>query len=78
MQLLDGLQDLSECQGSQPYLFEPYESDASEGSGGSRASIIDSDGSEEVPERLQNTNWYVNTAFMFANGRPGKVGTTEK
>ena len=40
-----------DCQGTQPYLFEPYDSEAS--------SYTDStnEANEEQFERLQNTDW---------------------
>ena len=42
---------LADCEGAQPYLFEPYDSEASSG----MDSINDSD--REQFERLQNTDW---------------------
>lgn len=42
---------LADCAGTQPYLFEPYDGEASSGT--------DSDefDEEETYERLQNTDW---------------------
>ena len=46
-------QALEECEGAQPYLFEPYDSEASSGTESSN------DSEEEQFERLQNTDWYI-------------------
>ena len=49
-------EELTDCQGAKPYMFEKYETDASDDN-------IDnsdlSDESDEIPARLQNTDWYV-------------------
>lgn len=42
---------LADCAGTQPYLFEPYDSEASSGADSSEFS------EEETFERLQNTDW---------------------
>ena len=42
---------LADCAGTQPYLFEPYDSEASSGTDSSESS------EEETFERLQNTDW---------------------
>lgn len=42
---------LEDCKGAQPYLFEPYDSDASSGTELSNGS------EEQTFERLQNTDW---------------------
>ena len=41
-----------DCEGAQPYLFEPYDSDASSGTDSSN------DSGERQYERLQNTDWW--------------------
>ena len=40
-----------DCEGAQPYLFEPYDSDASSGTDSSN------DSGERQYERLQNADW---------------------
>lgn len=42
---------LSDCEGTQPYLFEPYDSEASSGTDSTNES------EEEQLGRLQNTDW---------------------
>ncbi|XP_068739362.1 P2X purinoceptor 7-like [Montipora capricornis] len=42
---------LADCAGTQPYLFEPYDSEASEGTDSNESS------EEETLQRLQNTDW---------------------
>ena len=42
---------LADCAGTQPYLFEPYDSEASSGTDSNESS------EEETFERLQNTDW---------------------
>ena len=42
---------LADCTGTQPYLFEPYDSEASSAADSSESS------EEETFERLQNTDW---------------------
>ena len=41
---------LADCAGTQPYLFEPYDSEASSGTDSNESS-------EETFKRLQNTDW---------------------
>lgn len=42
---------LADCEGTQPYLFEPYDSEASSGTDSNESS------EEETFDRLQNTDW---------------------
>ena len=42
---------LADCAGTQPYLFEPYDSEASSGTDSNESS------EEETFECLQNTDW---------------------
>lgn len=42
---------LADCEGTQPYMFEPYDSEASSGTDSS------SESEEQTFERLQNTDW---------------------
>ena len=42
---------LVDCAGTQPYLFEPYDSEASEGTD------LNESSEEETFQRLQNTDW---------------------
>ena len=45
---------VSDCEGTQPYLFEPYDSQASSGAD----STNESDEEQQlINERLQNTDW---------------------
>ena len=42
---------LGNCAGTQPYLFEPYDSEASSGTN------LNESSEEETLEHLQNTDW---------------------
>ena len=54
-------QTLEECEGPQPYFFEPYDSEASSGTDFSNES------EEEQFERLQNTDWYVSDQLYLVS-----------
>ena len=54
-------QTLEECEGAEPYLFEPYDSEASSGTDSSNES------EEEPFERLQNTDWYVSNQLYLGS-----------
>ena len=47
---------LAGCEGIQPYMFEPYDSEASSDNSNSSSESASED---EIHERLQNTDWYV-------------------
>ena len=42
---------LADCEGTQPYLFEPYDSEASSGTDSNESD------EDETFDRLQNTDW---------------------